>query len=591
MKRRLKEHIFLILILGVSFALNIFSINWGLPSEWHINERLKIELVLNMASNHSLNPHDFVNPSFHLYLLLLILTPYFIFAKLIQNVHIDISTVYVICRSLSALMGTLTVFIVYLIGRKIDGRKTGIFAALFLAVTMGFVNIAHFAIPEATVTFLATLTILFCAYAADTGKLKYYLLAGACAGFAIATKYTVYLLVFPIFTAFFLNEGKKIYRIEFKNREILPNFMAGLTVTASGAISAFLISAPFLAGYLSPDGALEQNTVRFSLFLQKTGAGLGFLTVSALILIRYVKPARNIFVNTCRSKKILFAVLALATCFLTAMPYSVLDFRRFSDSIIDNWSYGMGYKGFSGSSCGWIFYVSALNNIFGAPLFCLCLAGAAYGFFKAYKRDKYMPLFLSWVIPFYIFLSANTLCDGRYILPIVPVLAVFAGALTVKLLNSETPIRQTAAVLVSLTLIYSFAYTLTLEAMLADDSRYKASRWITKNIPKGSTIDLYSRYGGYLPEIPAGYNLRYFLESEKKALNETGLGDFIILTSFNYDRYLKYPAARPERTKFYKELLEERSGYRLVSKFKFQGLLKPDPEGVDPAILIFKRLR
>jgi 4-amino-4-deoxy-L-arabinose transferase-like glycosyltransferase len=600
MKKWFKENLFLIFILGASFLLGVFCINWGLPAQWHVDEKLKVETVLNMASSRSLNPHNFVNPSLHLYLLNLALLPYLVLVKSIPIANLNISLVYIISRLFSVCMGVLTVLLVYLIGKKVFDKRTGILSAIVLAITMGFVNIVHFATPEATVTFLATLTMLFCVYIVDTGELKYYLLAGACAGFAVSTKYSAWLLILPISGAFLLREGKMIYQEKLNHLNAVVFFKIMLLIGILIVVVSFWADKSFAAKFLSPDGIIEVGTIQFLGFLRRLGLFLGSFIIMSAILGKYIIPIGNLFTNICVNKKILLAVLLIAVFFLIGTPYSLLDFRSFLNSVIDDWKYACGNKDFSNPDLSWSLFALSLNNIFGTPILLLFLVGLGYGFFKAYKGNKYILLFLSWIIPFYIFLSMTHHFAMRFIIPIVPILAIFAGMITSGLLNLSNLPKPIAKVLISLILLYSFIYTITLDLMFANDSRYKASEWIVRNIAKNSAIDTYSSVEGSLPTIPKGYNIRHFTEIEDKSLNKTEfkqflknyqekMGDFIILTNVSYDRYLSRPDVYPERTKFYKELIEVRSGYRLVSKFDFQGLLSPDPESVDPVILIFRK--
>jgi len=68
------------------------------------------------------------------------------YAKLFPDFAVNI---YLYSRALSALLGALTVFLIYLIGKKIFNEKAGLLSAAFLAVTMGFAGVNHFAKTQA----------------------------------------------------------------------------------------------------------------------------------------------------------------------------------------------------------------------------------------------------------------------------------------------------------------------------------------------------------------------------------------------------------------------------------------------------------
>ena len=66
--RSLIDRLHLSLILVVTLACAIVGIDWGLPYNWHADE--KVNLAASMIDRHTLNPGYFVNPTLHAYLVL-----------------------------------------------------------------------------------------------------------------------------------------------------------------------------------------------------------------------------------------------------------------------------------------------------------------------------------------------------------------------------------------------------------------------------------------------------------------------------------------------------------------------------------------
>ena len=62
------ERALLTAILAVTLTLAIVGIDWGLPYNWHADE--KVNLAASMIDRHSANPGYFVNPTLHAYLVL-----------------------------------------------------------------------------------------------------------------------------------------------------------------------------------------------------------------------------------------------------------------------------------------------------------------------------------------------------------------------------------------------------------------------------------------------------------------------------------------------------------------------------------------
>ena len=167
-----------------------------------------------MIHEHTLDPDYFINPHLHIYAMAAVVK----LAYLLNPGHTVMLSMHRIwplldkknpgrriqymamwgSRMLSALFALGTIITVFRIGRRHFGEGTGLLAAAFLAVTMGIVNIAHFATPESLLFWMMFLTLLGCDGIATTGNTRDYVLVGLFAGLAFATKYTAVMLVVPI---------------------------------------------------------------------------------------------------------------------------------------------------------------------------------------------------------------------------------------------------------------------------------------------------------------------------------------------------------------------------------------------------------
>jgi hypothetical protein len=85
--------------------------------------------------------------------------------------------VYVLSRTISAVLASAQVLIVYLVGLLLFDRFVGILAALFLAVAPYFVVIAHFATVDTAANFWCWLAILFAVLFWTRGDSRWYVLA------------------------------------------------------------------------------------------------------------------------------------------------------------------------------------------------------------------------------------------------------------------------------------------------------------------------------------------------------------------------------------------------------------------------------
>jgi uncharacterized membrane protein len=111
---------------------------------------------------------------------------------------LDPSNFYLIDRTLSAILGTATVWLVYRICARFVDRKTGLVAALFLALAHLHVRDSHFGVTDVPLVFLIMCSVLFMSRIPAHPTPTHYLLAGVFAGLAMSTKYSGLFLVVPL---------------------------------------------------------------------------------------------------------------------------------------------------------------------------------------------------------------------------------------------------------------------------------------------------------------------------------------------------------------------------------------------------------
>ncbi len=100
-------------------------------------------------------------------------------------------------RILHVVFGTGTVFLVFLLGRKVSSVHTGLYAAALLAVDRFHHTWSSFFIPEILLLFFTALALLLYLRAMETQSRKDFALLGAALGLAYLSKETA-ILLFPI---------------------------------------------------------------------------------------------------------------------------------------------------------------------------------------------------------------------------------------------------------------------------------------------------------------------------------------------------------------------------------------------------------
>ena len=115
-------------------------------------------------------------------------------------------------RFISALLGILTILLVYLIGYRVSNSyKIGFFSAFVLLMTQPFLDLSRKCQLDVPLAFFVTLSILFFILAIQKSG-KYYILLGISTGLAILTKgLPAFSIVGIVFLYFILNKDFKFF--------------------------------------------------------------------------------------------------------------------------------------------------------------------------------------------------------------------------------------------------------------------------------------------------------------------------------------------------------------------------------------------
>jgi len=192
------------LVLLLALGLRLWGLAFGLPYVIQPDEPSVEDRALAMWLNGDPNPHYFVYPSLYydLQALWALGTGHVAGAfspDVLRHPLLHKPLYYLSGRLLTALLGTLTVFVTYLTGRVLSVRL-GLIAALFLATAAQHVQQSHYITVDAPTALFTTLTALLSLRAlrqmrgtdarASAGRARAYLLAaGVAAGLATGTKY------------------------------------------------------------------------------------------------------------------------------------------------------------------------------------------------------------------------------------------------------------------------------------------------------------------------------------------------------------------------------------------------------------------
>lgn len=304
-------HTSLGLVLLLALALRLWGLTFGLPFVIQPDEP-SVELrVLHMWYAGDFNPHYYVYPSLYYDLQALLA---FVVGHVAGVFQPDVlrhplwhqPLFYLAGRALTAILGTLTVLVVYLIGRTFSTR-IGLIAALFLAVTAQHVQQSHYITVDApTALFTAAAALFAIRVLRRQGGLRDVILGGIAAGLAAGTKYNAGVALVLPFAAMLMVSGSGgwVWRLRASLLAVGAAALTFLITTpyalldrgGSGRPWPFLNSLQVVARHYAdghPGAEGNDNALWYVLYLAHDGM-VGLLTVLAVagIVIALVRFRR-----------------------------------------------------------------------------------------------------------------------------------------------------------------------------------------------------------------------------------------------------------------------------------------------------------
>ena len=219
MKILSKERISIGIILLLSLILNLFGIKFGLPHIVSFDEPFIANQAFGILKTGNFEPPFLTYPSFYIYLQTLVFLLVFLYGagkgwwgawpKIQEISRVHWPPFYVAGRATTAILGTLTVYITYLIGKRCFSIRTAIIGALSLAVFPIFVSHSHYITPNVPSSFFVVLSCLYAVNIVEEPTYKNAFLAGLFAGLAASVKYNAGTIILSSLVATLLSISKK----------------------------------------------------------------------------------------------------------------------------------------------------------------------------------------------------------------------------------------------------------------------------------------------------------------------------------------------------------------------------------------------
>ena len=550
----LSSGLVLLVILAVALGLRLYGMDWDQGHGFHPDERslyLRADCMYRVltespgytdctadhpemepgvpslrtaldADRSPLNPHWFPLGSILIYMILalrLVLEPFMDLGSLMSMAYMG--------RTIMALADVGTVFMVFLLGRRIFGERVGLLASALVALAVVHIQLSHFYRPEPLLVFFLMVSFWFMLQVMERRRLRDSLLLGTFVGLTLAAKVSVLPLLLPLALAYvFCLSSSPEGRWAVASRGDADKVLIHVLAAAAAAAGVFFITMPY--ALLDIFEFVAQITWQAS-NVARTAGNVPFT-------VQYVG----------------------STPFLYELRQTSL------------WGLGLPL-----GVVAW-----------GGLIFIIVLTGA-----RVLKSLKSGPacrpelLLLAWVVPNLVMLSIFEVKFLRYIFPVMPFLILMGAAMLFWMLDqarsrSFTPLPSPEGMaaryaphmvlgvivfVVAATAFYAAAFE---RIYSSPHPAVQASRWINGNISPGAGIVTDNHWDEPIPNI-YGYRVSQIpiYESDTSAKMDTiagylSRGDYLVFYSNRtYGSVARLPQRYPLSARYYRLLFAGELGY------------------------------
>lgn len=257
--RRLPKNIsLLIAILVLGTALRFYGLNWGLPYRFHVDEhQYVVRSVLHyweqILTEGDFNPHLSTYGTLPLYTLIVARLMALVPLAWWQNIPLTIDYLtaehmwitYLIGRGISAALSAASIYLFYLIGRRLYNETTGLLAAALVMMTVSLIQAAHYYTVDSMLIFFLALTFVQAINVLQRGDTRSYVLTGICFGLALAVKLPALLLLPALLTAHLFNQNRPVWLGQLDKNFIGRFFDRKLIYMGLATVAVFALTSPY----------------------------------------------------------------------------------------------------------------------------------------------------------------------------------------------------------------------------------------------------------------------------------------------------------------------------------------------------------
>lgn len=292
-----------------------------------------------------------------------------------------------------------------------------------------------------------------------------------------------------------------------------------------------------------------------------------------------------------KKKKILTlgttSLLVYFSSMFMAAPFLFINYKETINTIITEtnpYHFGVPLLGWGQKL---LFYLDLIHQNMGTFLWIFFLFGILLFFikFKSYMQinKHYLAIFL-FGLAYWVLISKVGLHWERWAIPmyLVPLVIASVGIRNLSVyLKARSKILGNILFIIIGIIVFSIFFRGLYQSFnfLKQDTQTVSKKWITENLPEDASIVA----EGYTPIIPG---LPLWIEEKSIEIFKREGVDYIIVSSFMYERFFAEEDRYPNRVKFYRELFDKE---KLVKRFS---ATDPDIElGRNDLLAIYRGIR
>lgn len=541
---------------------------------FNVDESEFLQLIKNEVKSHEFNMRFYMYSHLYFNTGLVPLIAWDFFSPVSEQ------DIIILFRLLSALYFMGAILVVFFIGKKFFGKATAWLSVILLLTTSSqlFVYSAMFH-PDTAQMFFISLGIYFCCRYFDSGnRWRYLAFAAFAAGLAFGTKYAGIMLM-PVIGGIDL-----LQKPSQKNH---PLKLWGAFVFCLAA--AILLDKNLIMNYVP----LNENSEGF--FLLAAAGRIFSMAGGSLVLAGIVfreKFSQNSYLAWFSEKLVNTALFSgiFILAFGLSSPGCLrgLNFVNGFINVTDLAYYGHWFRASLGVS-GWL-EVLVSQGVLNYILFSLFAANIVLTVFSAYTsgtgKIAFTAVLFSWILVYFITLVLRINADfPHYLIPILPFILILAANSIERAagyLTKKIPALHPGYAVIAVSLLlsgYNTFFSLREIYITRNDfvnkvstsDAVRAGNWLQENVTPETRI-LYDRYA----YIPAKFNAGFASWGiSQKQFFET-MPELIVINSKIYQNFSNPDKASSflsgsreylEKHSFYKLLMEEKPGYKLLMDF------------------------